>query len=66
MDKEDKKESVEPIEEGNTGSNAMLKICAFIVDKRNLFFLIFGLLIIFSVVARGWVKVENCVPTCSN
>ena len=37
----------------------MLKICGFIVDKRNLFFLLFGILLIFSAVARNWVKVEN-------
>lgn len=41
------------------GGNAMLKICSFIVDKRNLFFLIYIILVIFSLVARGWVKVEN-------
>ena len=46
----------------NTNKNnnqAMLKICGFIVDKRNLFFLLFGLLIIFSVISRNWVGVEN-------
>ena len=37
----------------------MIKICGFIVDKRNLFFLLFGLLIIFSAIARNWVHVEN-------
>ncbi|MDE5597424.1 MAG: MMPL family transporter, partial [Lachnospiraceae bacterium] len=37
----------------------MLKICGFIVDKRNLFFLIFGILIIFSAISRNWVGVEN-------
>lgn len=37
----------------------MLKICGFIVDKRNLFFLLFGLLIIFSAISRNWVGVEN-------
>ena len=41
------------------GNQAMVKICGFIVDKRNLFFLIFGLLIIFSAISRNWVKVEN-------
>ncbi len=41
------------------GNQAMLKICGFIVDKRNLFFLLFGLLIIFSVISRNWVGVEN-------
>ena len=40
-------------------NQAMLKICGFIVDKRNLFFLIFGILIIFSAIARNWVGVEN-------
>ena len=40
-------------------SNFMIKVATFIVDRRNLFFLLFGILIIFSVVAMGWVKVEN-------
>ena len=43
----------------NGGNQAMLKICGFIVDKRNLFFLLFGLLIIFSAISRNWVNVEN-------
>ena len=37
----------------------MLKICAFIVDKRALFFLIYAILCIFSVIAKGWVGIEN-------
>ena len=37
----------------------MLKVAAFIVDKRNLFFLIFALGIVFSLVAQNWVSVEN-------
>ncbi len=41
------------------GNSFMLKICTFIVDKRNLFFLIYAILCIFSVIASGWVKVEN-------
>lgn len=40
-------------------NQAMLKVCGFIVDKRNLFFLIFALLIIFSAISRNWVGVEN-------
>ncbi|MCM1284341.1 MAG: MMPL family transporter [Muribaculaceae bacterium] len=40
-------------------NNVMLKIASFIVDKRNLFFLLFILMMIFSAVAMGWVKVEN-------
>jgi len=45
-----------------TGSSFMIKICAFIVDKRNLFFLIYAIVCIFSVVSRGWVEVENQLP----
>ena len=41
------------------GGNAMLKICGFIVDKRNLFFLIFIILGIFCAFSRTWVSVEN-------
>lgn len=37
----------------------MIKAATFIVDKRNLFFLIFGILIIFSLVSSSWVNVEN-------
>lgn len=40
-------------------SNVMIKVASFIVDKRNLFFLIYILLIIFSVFSRNWVSVEN-------
>lgn len=47
------------IREDKQSESAILKICAFIVDKRNLFFLIFGILAIFSVIARDWVGVEN-------
>lgn len=45
--------------EEEKNNQAMLKICGFIVDKRNLFFLIFGILAIFSAFSRNWVKVEN-------
>lgn len=40
-------------------SNVMIKISSFIVDKRNLFFLIYMILIVFSAFSRNWVKVEN-------
>ncbi len=43
----------------NAGNSIMLKICAFIVDKRNLFFLIYAILCIFSTISRNWVNVEN-------
>ncbi len=42
-----------------SASSFMLKICAFIVDKRNLFFLIYAILCIFSAISRNWVSVEN-------
>ena len=40
-------------------NQVMLKIASFIVDKRNLFFLLFILSAIFSVVSMNWVNVEN-------
>lgn len=40
-------------------SNVMIKISSFIVDKRNLFFLIYIILVIFSAFSRNWVQVEN-------
>ena len=41
--------------------NFMTKVATFIVDRRNLFFLLFGIAIIFSVVAMNWVSVENAM-----
>ncbi len=37
----------------------MVKLSTFIVDKRNLFFLITIILVIFSMFSRNWVEVEN-------
>ena len=37
----------------------MLKLATFIVDKRNLFFLITIIALIFSALSRNWVEVEN-------
>ena len=37
----------------------MMKLAAFIVDKRNLFFLLTALMLIFSAFSRNWVEVEN-------
>lgn len=37
----------------------MVKLATFIVDKRNLFFLLTVIGLIFSVFSRNWVKVEN-------
>ena len=41
------------------GESFMVKISTFIVDKRNLFFLITIILVIFSMFSRNWVEVEN-------
>ena len=43
--------------------NAMEKLATFIVDKRNLFFLLYIFALIFCAVATGWVKVENDITT---
>ncbi|MCR5094418.1 MAG: MMPL family transporter [Lachnospiraceae bacterium] len=40
-------------------SSLMIKIASFIVDKRMLFFLIYIIVIIFSLFSKNWVKVEN-------
>ena len=37
----------------------MLKVATFIVDRRNLFFLLFGLALIISVITMSWTRVEN-------
>ncbi len=37
----------------------MVKLATFIVDKRNLFFLITIILLVFSAFSRNWVEVEN-------
>lgn len=50
---------MEDEKEIKSGNGFMLKICAFIVDKRNLFFLIYIILAVFSTVSSNWVKVEN-------
>ncbi len=50
---------MEPNSNEKSGGNAMFKVCGFIVDKRNLFFLMFIILAIFSAFSRNWVKVEN-------
>ena len=44
---------------GGEDGGFMVKVATFIVDRRNLFFLLFGIALIFSVVAMNWVTVEN-------
>ena len=49
---------INPNEEQN-GASFMVKLATFIVDKRNLIFLLIALGLVFSAVSRNWVKVEN-------
>ena len=41
----------------------MYRVATFIVDKRNLFFLLYGFAMIFCVFSMNWVQVENDVTT---
>lgn len=43
--------------------NFMTKIATFIVDKRNLFFLLFIFAFIFCFFAKNWVNVENDISS---
>ena len=43
----------------NQNEGFMYKFASFIVDKRNLIFLIVAIGLIFSVFSRNWVQVEN-------
>ena len=44
-----------------TENNVMVKVATFIVDRRNLFFLLFGIAAIFCVIASSMVNVENAL-----
>ena len=44
-------------------SDFMTQLATLIVDKRNLFFLIIIIGIIFSLFSRNWVNVENSLIT---
>ena len=39
------------------------RLATFIVDKKTLFFLLYGIAMIFSIFSMGWVSVENDVTT---
>ena len=41
----------------------MEKLATFIVDKRNLFFLLYIFAIVFCFFSTNWVKVENDITT---
>ena len=43
----------------NNEEGFMYKLASFIVDKRNLIFLIVAIGLVFSVFSRNWVQVEN-------
>ena len=43
----------------------MMKLATFIVDKRNLFFLLVVISVIFTMFSRNWVKVENDMAICA-
>lgn len=45
-----------------TDNKFMINLSTFIVDKRNLFFLIFIIVSIFCVISMNWRKVENSLP----
>ena len=56
-DKEKRNMSAGDSKDKNGG--AMIRIASFIVDKRMLFFLIYIIAIIFSLIATDWVQVNN-------
>lgn len=45
------------------GPSPMEKVATFIVDKRNLFFLLYLFALVFCVFSTGWVQVENDITT---
>lgn len=55
-------EKDDDMKEKNTG-NFFHKMATFIVDKRNLFFLLYIFAFVFCVFSMNWVEVENDVTT---
>ena len=56
----DKKEIEENVmKETKKDRNFMQKLAEFIVNKRHLFFLIYGIAVVFCVFSMGWVQVEE-------
>ena len=60
---ERKKHSMANEKDGKEESGGMKKVAAFIVDKRNLFFLLYVVALVFSLFSRNWVEVENDITT---
>ena len=54
---------VTDLDEKKPKGNGMEKLAAFIVDKRNLIFLLYVFALVFSIVAMSWVNVENDITT---
>ena len=51
------------MQKSQPGGDTMTKIAAFIVQKRNVFFLLYAFILIFCIFSTGWVEVENDVTT---
>lgn len=47
------------MKEKSEDKNFMVKLATFIVDKRNLFFLVYIIALVFCLFSRNWVNVEN-------
>lgn len=60
---ERKKHSMANEKDGKEENGGMKKVAAFIVDKRNLFFLLYVVALVFSLFSRNWVEVENDITT---
>lgn len=53
-----------PMTENSSGTGSFFeKLATFIVDKRNLFFLLYVFAFIFCIFSMNWVEVENDVTT---
>ena len=51
------------MQKSQSGSDTMTKVAAFIVQKRNVFFLLYAFALVFCIFSTGWVEVENDVTT---
>ena len=54
-----KKEGISLDRQNESKNTPMVRIASFIVDKRNLIFLLVLIAIVFSLFSRRWVQVEN-------
>ena len=50
-------------EEKKSEGGGVKKVATFIVDKRNLFFLLYVVALVFCLFSRNWVEVENDITT---